>query len=343
MARSAMCAASRSSPPPPRPAPASQPRHLSPRRPRPAAVDRRRPSTMPAMKTLEDKIYGCLLGGLIGDAMGAPTEGKTFQQILDQFGPNGVTDFEGVGTDDTAIREQLIDAIVKAELDPGGSGRVTCDEFAQSFRDHRAKNYRLWYIPVRNAFHKYDAGLRLPAYAGWDNMMSSSSAMVISPMGIVNACDPQRAVAETLDVASFIHHGASGFCRDGACAMAAAVAASFQPGATVQSVVEAAVSHRLPVSAAEMAECIRTVVSLARDSDAYEDFRATFYERHLRPSTINDSRETVPAALGLFALADGDAEQAIVMGANFGRDADTIATMVGSLAGALVGASGLPQ
>ena len=298
---------------------------------------------MPAMNTLEDKIYGCLLGGLIGDAMGAPTEGKTFQQIRDQFGPNGVTDFEGVGTDDTAIREQLIDAIVKAELEPGGSGRVTCDEFAQSFRDHRAKNYRLWYIPVRNAFHKYDAGLRLPAYAGWDNMMSSSSAMVISPMGIVNACDPRRAVAETLDVASFIHHGASGFCRDGACAMAAAVAACFEPRATVQSVVDASISHLLPVSAAEMAECIRTAVALARDTDSYEDFRATFYERHLRPSTINDSRETVPAALALFALAEGDPERAIVMGANFGRDADTIATMVGGLAGAFAGASGLPQ
>lgn len=292
---------------------------------------------------LEDKIYGCLLGGLIGDAMGAPTEGKTFQQITDQFGPDGVTDFEGVGTDDTAIREQLIDAIVKAELDPSGSGRVTCDEFAQSFRDHRAKNYRLWYIPVRNAFHKYDAGLRLPAYAGWDNMMSSSSAMVISPMGIVNACDPRRAVVETLDVASFIHHGASGFCRDGACAMAAAVAACFAPDATVGSVCDAATAHLLPVSAAEMAECIRVAVALGRDSDSYEDFRATYYERHLRPSTINDSRETVPAALGLFALADGDAEQAIVMAANFGRDADTIATMVGGLVGALGGASALPH
>ena len=103
-------------------------------------------SGTPAFKsTLEDKIYGCLLGGLIGDAMGALTEGTTFQQISDQFGPDGVTDFEGVGTDHTAIREQLIDAIVKAELEPSGSGRVTCDEFAQSFRDHRAKNYRLWY------------------------------------------------------------------------------------------------------------------------------------------------------------------------------------------------------
>ncbi len=58
------------------------------------------------MDRLTDKIYGCLLGGLIGDAMGAPTEGMNYQEIIERYGPNGVTDFKGVGTDDTAIRGQ---------------------------------------------------------------------------------------------------------------------------------------------------------------------------------------------------------------------------------------------
>ena len=56
---------------------------------------------------LTDKIYGCLMGGLIGDAMGAPTEGMHYENIIEEFGPNVVTDFEGVCTDDTAIRGQL--------------------------------------------------------------------------------------------------------------------------------------------------------------------------------------------------------------------------------------------
>jgi ADP-ribosylglycohydrolase len=286
--------------------------------------------------TLEEKIYGCLLGGLIGDAMGAPTEGKTYQQIEAQFGPGGVNDFEGVGTDDTAIREQLIDAILKAE------GDVTCDHFAQSFIDHRRKNYRLWYIPVRNAFHKFEAGLRLPAYAGWDNMQSSSTAMSISPMGIINACEPRRAVLETMDVASLIHNGASGFCRDAACAMAAAVAAAFERGATAESVVAASTAHLLPVSAREMRQRIEESLALADERGTYESFRAAYYERHLYP-TISDSRETVPATLALFRMADGEAERVIRWAANFGRDADTIATMAGGLAGALHGVAGLPR
>jgi len=44
------------------------------------------------------RIYGCLLGGLIGDAMGAPTEGKNFTDIKKEYGELG--DFEGGGTDE---------------------------------------------------------------------------------------------------------------------------------------------------------------------------------------------------------------------------------------------------
>ena len=289
-----------------------------------------------AMSTLEDKIYGCLLGGLIGDAMGAPAEGKTFEQIRERYGPAGVTDFDGVGTDDTAIREQLIDAIFKA------NGDVTCDHFAQSFIDHRARNYRLWYIPVRNAFHKFQAGLRLPAYAGWDNMQSSSTAMSISPMGIINAGNPRQAALETLDVASVIHNGASGFCRDAACAMAAAVAAAFLPDASVESIVSAATAHLLPTSAQEIRGRIHEAIAEAKEAGSYEQFRDQHYARHLYP-TASDSRETVPTVLALFVMASGDPEKAIVYGANFGRDADTIATMIGGLVGAHRGASGLPH
>ena len=52
-------------------------------------------------------------------------------------------------------------------------------------------------------------------------------------------------------------------------------------------------------------------------------------------------QETVPCVLALFYLADGDPVKSIIYGANFGRDADTIATMVGSPCGAYKGVDGL--
>src|SRR5262249_49146652 len=184
-----------------------------------------------AMQThLEEKIYGCLLGGLIGDAMGAPGEGKTYSQIQERFGAEGITDFEGVGTDDTAIREQLMDAILLND------GYVSCDAFAASFLKFRQGNYSQWWVPVRNMFHKVDSQVVVPVAAGWGTAPSSSSAMAISPMGLLNAANPRQAAVETFDVASLIHSGPSGFCRDAACAMAAAVAQAFHPEANVATI-----------------------------------------------------------------------------------------------------------
>ncbi len=50
----------------------------------------------------------------------------------------------------------------------------------------------------------------------------------------------------------------------------------------------------------------------------------------------------MPITLALFEMAAGEAERAVWYAVNFGRDADTLGTMIGGLCGAFVGASGLP-
>lgn len=281
---------------------------------------------------LFDKIYGCLLGGLIGDAMGAPAEEKTYQEIAQQFG--WIEDFEGAGTDDSAIKLILCEAILES------GGYVTADEFAASFLRNKKKYYRLFYVPVKNMFHKIESKLSLPVYAGLGNMHSSSTAMSIAPMGIINACNPRQAALETYDVAGLIHAGDSTFCRDGACAIAAAVAEAMDPAATVDSVIDAATAYLHKTSSVEMIGWIARTMEMARELGSYEDFREAFYKTNLG-DIISDSRETVPCVLALFYLAKGDPAQAIIYGANFGRDADTIGTMVGAIAGAFKGVDGL--
>jgi ADP-ribosylglycohydrolase len=282
---------------------------------------------------LYDRIYGSLIGGIIGDAMGAPGEGKTWQQIEEAHG--WVEDFQGVGTDDTVIKHILCEAIIAHD------GEITADEFAASFINNKDK-IRYWFIPVRNMFHKVESGLELPVYAGLGNMQSSSSAMSISPMGLINACNPRQAALETYDVAGLIHAGCSTFCRDAACAMAAAVAEALRPGATVESVLEASTTYLHSKSSQVMLEAIETGLAMARKAGDYQAFREAYYATRLR-DIISDSRETVPCALALFYLAKGEARQAIVYAANFGRDSDTIATMTGALVGAFRGVDALGE
>ncbi|HMN60836.1 MAG TPA: hypothetical protein PJ988_10755, partial [Anaerolinea sp.] len=61
---------------------------------------------------LFDKVLGCLLAAEIGDAMGAPAENKTYLEIIAQFGE--ITDFSGSGTDDSALKHILCDAIERS-------------------------------------------------------------------------------------------------------------------------------------------------------------------------------------------------------------------------------------
>lgn len=279
---------------------------------------------------LFNKVYGCLLGGMIGDSMGGPTEGKPYWVLKERFG--WVEDFEGCGTDDTALRTLLTNAILKNE------GHVTADEWAGSFREADKVYYRLYYAPVRNMFHKIESKTVLPVYAGEGASPSSSSAMAISPMGILNACDPRAAAMETYDVAGLIHAGENvTFCRDGACAMAAAIAEAMKPDTDVEKILAASTAYLHKESSKVLLQAIEKTMNAVRSGMNYEKFREWFYENALE-TVICDARETIPAALAIFYLAEGKVEQTAIYAANFGRDSDTIGTMAASIAGAYEGA-----
>lgn len=284
------------------------------------------------------KALGCLLGGLIGDAMGTPTEGKSYDEIVSQFG--WVADFECDGTDDTVMKNLLAEALICSK------GYATLDDWAQVWLDQwealfGAKQSK-FFISVLHTAQKLRRYC-VPRQAALGNMPSSSSAMCISPVGIVNACNPQQAALQAYNLASLIHTHEVGFCQDGAACMAAAVAEAFKPEATVDSILVVAQEVIAPLSGRELRQRIEAALDLARETRDFATFREEVYraaDRFFCRITC-DSRETIPLTLALFYLANGDVERGVAYGANLGRDADTIASMCGALAGALRGAEGI--
>jgi ADP-ribosylglycohydrolase len=171
--------------------------------------------------------------------------------------------------------------------------------------------------------------------------------MYIAPVGIANAGDPEGAYAEALALTG-AHQSSYG--REAAGVLAAAVAEAFTSEATPASVVD--VCLRLAKDGTRSA--IEAVASAAADLDGWRDgglaaLRAAFApfdsvgERYAEP--MLDARipsrvrsiEELPVALGLLVACDGDVDETILGGVNYGRDADSIASMGGSLAGALGG------
>ena len=71
-------------------------------------------------KTLHNRFTGCLLGGAVGDALGAPVEFMSREQILRRFGPRGITRYApaygGTGriTDDTQMTLFTAEGLLRA-------------------------------------------------------------------------------------------------------------------------------------------------------------------------------------------------------------------------------------
>lgn len=71
-------------------------------------------------RTVQGRFLGCLLGGAVGDALGAPVEFMARTQILDRFGPQGITEYApqygGLGriTDDTQMTLFTAEGLLRA-------------------------------------------------------------------------------------------------------------------------------------------------------------------------------------------------------------------------------------
>jgi ADP-ribosylglycohydrolase len=190
-----------------------------------------------------------------------------------------------------------------------------------------------------------------PREAGVGNIVNCGAAMYVAPVGIANAGDPAGAYAEAIDLAG-AHQSSYG--REAAGVFAAAVAAAMMPEATASSAVAAALAlakdgTRAAVEAVAAAadgldDWEQAIPVLRRAVEPFDTVGPDYRDQSLdarRPSRTK-AIEELPVALGFVLVSGGDVRQAVLGGTNYGRDADSIASMAGAITGALSGADGVP-
>lgn len=296
-----------------------------------------------------DRVYGCIIGGAIGDALGAPVQGWAFEEIrekrgrVDEFGWYDSTISDGSPgsvTGDTVLRHYLALAIIES------GGRVTPDEVAKIWREHMDSD-RVWvneeiiYLKLQINMNPWDAGR--------GTMETANAAMGIAPVGIINAGDPRQAYQDAFNVASLNQDGVG---RDAAATIAAGIAAAFNPDAAISDVLQMMTEH----STGPVQRAIDLTLAEARESDSIDDFVGSFYDDMLDWRSVIDwdrerfregkhhstsPLEIVPAVMGLLELCDGKPNKSIIEGASFGRQSDAIAGLIGNITGSLHGANAL--
>lgn len=301
-------------------------------------------------RSIADRVHGCLVGGAIGDALGATVENWAYDQVREEFGkietfgtydnPHAKGE-PGSITDDTVMSHYLCLAI--AERD----GRVTPDEYAEVLRKHLNPK-RVW-VTEEIVLRKLAAGIN-PWEAGRGNIPTGTATMSIAPIGIVNAANPRQAYQDGFNIASVNQHGVN---RDAAATVAAGVAEALSPDASIESVIKV----MRDFSSDTVFRAVDLAMGIAEKSDTPDEFTERFYDQLLdwRWPAVEwdremyyegrvfsaDSIEILPAVIGILILCEGESNRSIVEAASFGRDCDTIASLAGNITGALHGAESI--
>lgn len=304
---------------------------------------------MPVADTRElDRALGALAGVALGDALGMPSQTLPREAIAAAYGR--ITDFvdpvadhpvshglrAGMVTDDTEQTLILADLLLRA---PGAfDDRAWAEALMDWERDVRARGLRDLLGPSsKRALDALLAGV--PASETGRAGTTNGAAMRIAPVGIATPPDDAATLVARVAEACRVTHST----RE-AVSSAAAVAMVVSLGvagagfdAAIAGALEAAklgAALGAPVGEADMAGRIAEALRVAERGSA-EDLAT-------RIGTSVASRESVPAAFGVVALAGGDPWQAGLIAANIGDDTDTIGAIACAMAGACGGLAAFP-
>lgn len=307
------------------------------------------------------RFRGCLLGGAVGDALGAPVEFHSWDRIEAEHGPGGLGDFAeaygriGAITDDTQMTLFTAEALIRAGNGRTGGGGGGGGGAALTAAIHRG--YLRWlatqgpggrhdddgWLLARGFLHDRRApgltslGALQTGHIGTraaplNDSMGCGGVMRVAPIGLF--LDDLDDVYEcAADAAAVTHGHAEGWIPAGAFAVMVAAAAQ---GCGVRDAVEAgraALRRRAPES--RSAELLDRAIGIAgRGAPTVDDIEA------LGGAWVG------PEALAISvccALACGDDfGRGVLSAVNHSGDSDSTAAVCGNLLGAALGEDAIP-
>ncbi|MDP4086376.1 MAG: ADP-ribosylglycohydrolase family protein [Bacillota bacterium] len=216
------------------------------------------------MVSFQDRVRGVILSTALGDALGAPIEKLTYQEIKKKYtrveslntswykadAPIEVTlgkmRGQGIVTDDTLMTTALINVYLKEKrhLDAYDVGNEFVKEIAfkktyiPEFGREALIIDRLFY-PEKYIFIRHVLANCDPREAGIGNMINCGAAMYIAPIGVVNAGNPKTAYDESI---LFAMGHQSSYGLEAAGVLAVCVAKAFEEDVSIDEIVQTGIS-----------------------------------------------------------------------------------------------------
>ena len=308
--------------------------------------------------SLYEKIYGCLAGFALGDTMGRPVEGWDYQEIEKKYGkitdllldvPTRFNRYQAsrIGTEHTTLARLLCKSYLEKE------GRITTEDWAKTWLEAEEMEKCTLFLAGQSSYELLKKGIP-PRLAGFLNYVDRESLMVVAPIGIFNACDPDQAYIDAIEIVSMYQRDEG---VDAAAVLASSIAEAMRPDTTVNSIIEAGLKRASSKKYLKffqrdidnLKEALETSLEIAKKYNDIFRIREELYQNVLQPKnreafmdTMLDPIEICSLVFALFQVAKGEPRKAIIAGVNIGRSANTIASLLGALSGALNGIKSLP-
>ncbi|WP_433226153.1 ADP-ribosylglycohydrolase family protein [Microtetraspora malaysiensis] len=329
--------------------------------------------TAGGVRQFADRVRGCLLGGAIGDALGAPVEFDSIAAIRRVHGAAGVTDLVhdwraalGLITDDTQMTLFTVEGLIRAHLRARGRGVGGSEVGAQVAVVRNAylrwldtQNHRLppppdglvrtgrlreeaWLYSRRAPGNACLSGLRselgplaAPGMPGPVNPGSKGCGTVMrsAPFGLA-AADAGRAFRLAAECAQITHGHPTGYLAAGACAALVFFLVRDVP-------LERAVDSTLDLLGAhpghgETTAALRAAVALAAKGDPSPEAVESLGGAWI-------AEEALAIAVYCALVGGEDMERALLLAVNHSGDSDSTGAICGNLLGARYGGAVLPR
>lgn len=310
--------------------------------------------------SLFKKVYGCMIGGAIGDALGGPVEGRewTPESIRDSYGEiDWLMPYErpvgyhahfhkgaGAYTDDTRMKHLLCEAIVDAGGMPraGELGHVLARAY------HHAPD-ELHEGLIEEYYLKAIWGRDKVIYSGEP---TNGAIMSNSPIGLIAACRPHEAYQAGFDLAFLT----DGYAKTASAMMVAAIAEAMNPAATIDSIIDAARESHLAFAARREGprwgdlewkydpnlDFLNQSIEIAKSAENYIEVQKRLYETLEWGHLFSEATHTLVVPLAMFVNCAADFKRSVIACVMYARDNDSYASVVGALAGAYHGVDAIP-
>ena len=337
----------------------------------PAGTDQHERGPHVMTRNAQERATGCLLGGAIGDALGAPVEFMSLRGIRSAFGAEGVTDFApaygriGAITDDTQMTLWTAEGLLRQEAGLRGDGsRGRSRSSAQTVHAaylrwlktqgmaSRDDGYRVateqeptgWLIGVESLHARRAPGntcLSALASAGIGTMerpknhsKGCGGVMRVAPVGLYEQ-NPERAFGLACEVAAITHGHPTGHLAAGCLA---AIVAGIIQGAELRDAVAQA-TEILTGKRHHEETTARLEHALALVDGGAEPV----------PETIEQigqgwvAEEALAISVYCALAYPDDFRAAVLLAVNHSGDSDSTGAIAGNILGALLGVDAIPS